>query len=129
MAEYPILTHMECISRGKYLGYVGVSLQEFVRDGLESAQAEVVSVIEERKEMAMWEIDDLRYEGSPAWKRRQIWKEFKQLESEGKTELERLQAEIEAAVARFAREDKQRKTESLDLRWKRELSIEKIKQP
>ena len=87
-------------------------MQEYVRDELESAKASVVHDIEEQKEMAMWEMDE--YEGSPVCIR-QIWKEYKQFESEGKTELERLQAEIEAAVARFAREDEQRKTEKLRL--------------
>ena len=106
---------MELLRLGKDLGYVGVGLQAYVRDELESAKESVVHDIEEQKEMAMWEIDDLRYEGCPAWKLRQIWKEYKQFESEGKTELERLQAEIKAAVARFTIEDKQRETEKLRL--------------
>ena len=115
MAGYRWYDHMELISLGEYLGYVGVSLQAYVREELESAIKTVVHDIEEQKEMAMWEIDDLRYEGCPAWKRRQIWKEYKQFEYDAKTELERLQAEIEAAVARFTIEDKQRETEKLRL--------------
>jgi len=115
MAEDRELNHMELIKDGKDLGYVGVSLQAYVIEELESAKATVVHAVKEQKEMAMWEIDDLRYEGCPAWKRRQIWKEYKQFEYDAKTELERLQAEIEAAVARFTIEDKQRETEKLRL--------------
>src|SRR5208282_5256589 len=115
MAGYRSYDHMELISLGEYLGYVGVSLQAYVREELESAKETVEHDIEEQKERVMWEIDDLTYEGCPAWKRRQIWKECKQFEYDAKTELERLQAEIEAAVARFTIEDKRRETEKLRL--------------